>query len=470
MTIEDVDLLIVGGGKAGKTLAMERARAGQSVAMVERGMIGGTCINVACIPTKTVINSGRILQDVRRAGEFGIAGVGEPRIDIELLLRRKESVVDAMVQGQFAAFTESGMDLILGEAKFVAPRTVQVALNDGGVRTLRGADVVLNLGMSPYLPDIEGLGSAGAHTSETLLRLDSLPESIIVLGGGYIGCEFADVLNTLGVEVTVVQRGPLLLAREDNETSEGIAQAFLAAGITLRLGETARRVSRADDGTVSLALDSGAILTASELLVAVGRTPETSEIGLEQAGVRLTDRGFIAVDEYLRTSAERVWAAGDAAGTPQFTHASYDDYRVLATNLAAQAGQGELRSTQGRLIPYCVFTTPELARVGLTEAEARAAGYDVRIARMPVAAIPRARTIGHLEGTWTAVIDRDSRQILGAALRGPEASEAIAVVQMAMLAGLEYTRVRDAIIAHPTIAEGLNLLFTPAFLEAEVTK
>ena len=470
MTIEDVDLLIVGGGKAGKTLAMERARAGQSVAMVERGMIGGTCINVACIPTKTVINSGRILQDVRRAGEFGIAGVGEPRIDIELLRRRKESVVDAMVQGQFAAFTESGMDLILGEAKFVAPRTVQVALNDGGVRTLRGADVVLNLGMSPYLPDIEGLGSAGAHTSETLLRLDSLPESIIVLGGGYIGCEFADVLNTLGVEVTVVQRGPLLLAREDNETSEGIAQAFLAAGITLRLGETARRVSRADDGTVSLALDSGAILTASELLVAVGRTPETSEIGLEQAGVRLTDRGFIAVDEYLRTSAERVWAAGDAAGTPQFTHASYDDYRVLATNLAAQAGQGELRSTQGRLIPYCVFTTPELARVGLTEAEARAAGYDVRIARMPVAAIPRARTIGHLEGTWTAVIDRDSRQILGAALRGPEASEAIAVVQMAMLAGLEYTRVRDAIIAHPTIAEGLNLLFTPAFLEAEVTK
>ena len=470
MTIEDVDLLIVGGGKAGKTLAMERARAGQSVAVVERGMIGGTCINVACIPTKTVINSGRILQDVRRAGEFGIAGVGEPRIDIELLRRRKESVVDAMVQGQFAAFTESGMDLILGEAKFVAPRTVQVALNDGGVRTLRGADVVLNLGMSPYLPDIEGLGSAGAHTSETLLRLDSLPESIIVLGGGYIGCEFADVLNTLGVEVTVVQRGPLLLAREDNETSEGIAQAFLAAGITLRLGETARRVSRADDGTVSLALDSGAILTASELLVAVGRTPETSEIGLEQAGVRLTDRGFIAVDEYLRTSAERVWAAGDAAGTPQFTHASYDDYRVLATNLAAQAGQGELRSTQGRLIPYCVFTTPELARVGLTEAEARAAGYDVRIARMPVAAIPRARTIGHLEGTWTAVIDRDSRQILGAALRGPEASEAIAVVQMAMLAGLEYTRVRDAIIAHPTIAEGLNLLFTPAFLEAEVTK
>ena len=469
MVIENVDLLVVGGGKAGKSLAMECARAGQSVAMVERGMIGGTCINVACIPTKTLINSGRILQDVRCAAEFGIAGAEDVRAEIGRLRRRKEDVVDAMVQRQLAAFTGSGMDLILGEARFVAPRTVEVTLPDGRVRTIRGADVVLNLGASPTIPNIEGLDRVEAHTSETLLRLDALPQSIIVLGGGYIGCEFADVLNTLGVTVTVVQRAERLLPGEDPDVSEEVAQSFRAAGITLHLGETAQRVSRADDGTISVTLNSGVTLDASEVLVAVGRTPQTAGIDLERADVRLTDRGFVEVDEYLRTSAERVWAAGDVAGSPQFTHASYDDYRVLAHNLASRAGAGALRSTNGRLIPYCVFTTPELARVGLTESAARAAGHRVRIARMPVAAIPRARTLGHLEGTWKAVIDADSHQILGAALRGPEASEAIAVLQMAMLAALEYTRVRDAIIAHPTIAEGLNLLFTPAFLEAEGT-
>jgi pyruvate/2-oxoglutarate dehydrogenase complex dihydrolipoamide dehydrogenase (E3) component len=213
-------------------------------------------------------------------------------------------------------------------------------------------------------------------------------------------------------------------------------------------------------------LSSGESVTAADILVAVGRAPVTAGVGLTEAGIALTGRGFIEVDDYLRTSAEHVWAAGDAAGTEQFTHASFDDYRVLKTNLAAQEGQGELRSTRGRLIPYCVFTTPELGRVGLSEAEAREAGHRVRIARMPVAAIPRARTVGHLEGLWKAVVDRDTDRILGVALLGTEASEAIAVIQMAMLAGLEYTAVRDAIITHPTIAEGLNLLFTPAYLEA----
>jgi probable pyridine nucleotide-disulfide oxidoreductase len=465
MDIEDLDLLVIGGGKAGKSLAMDVARDGHRVAMVERGMIGGTCINVACIPTKTIINSGRILEGTRRATEFGITGVENPRMDIDLLRHRKEDVVGTMVNGQLTSFTGSGMDFILGEATFVAPRTVEVALNDGGIRTLRGADVVVNLGTEPLLPDMEGLAQSAVQTSNTLLELEALPESIIVLGGGYVGCEFADFLNTVGVRVTIIQRGDHLLPREDADVAAAIERNFSESGITLRLGESAESISRAADGTVTVTLSSGDAVAAADILVAVGRAPVTAGVGLAESGVRLTDRGFIEVDEYLRTSTEHVWAAGDAAGTTQFTHASYDDYRVLKANLAAQNGQGERRSTTGRLIPYCVFTTPELGRVGLTETQARAAGHQVRVARMPVAAIPRARTVGHLAGTWKAVVDRETNKILGAALLGTEASEAIAVVQMAMLAGMEYTAVRDAIITHPTIAEGLNLLFTRAYLE-----
>jgi pyruvate/2-oxoglutarate dehydrogenase complex dihydrolipoamide dehydrogenase (E3) component len=465
MDVEEVDLLVVGGGKAGKSLAMDAARAGQKVAMVERGMIGGTCINVACIPTKTIINSGRVLKDARRAAEFGIRGVEHPTMDIDLLRHRKEEVVGTMVKGQLASFTGSGMDFILGEATFTGPRTVEVTLNSGGSRTLRGSDVVVNLGTEPLLPDIDGLADSKVQTSNSLLKLQALPESIIVLGGGYVGCEFADFLSTVGVRVTVIQRGDQLLPREDGDVTAMIEQALVEAGTTLRLGVSAESISRASDGTVSVELSSGESVTAEDILVAVGRAPVTAGVGLTEAGIALTDRGFIEVDDYLRTSAEHVWAAGDAAGTPQFTHASYDDYRVLKANLAAQDGQGELRSTRGRLIPYCVFTTPELGRVGLSEAEAREAGHRVRVARMPVAAIPRARTVGHLDGMWKAVVDRDTNRILGAALLGTEASEAIAVLQMAMLTGMEYTAVRDAIITHPTIAEGLNLLFTPAYLE-----
>jgi pyruvate/2-oxoglutarate dehydrogenase complex dihydrolipoamide dehydrogenase (E3) component len=466
MDAEEVDLLVVGGGKAGKSLAMDMARAGQKVAMIERSMIGGTCINVACIPTKTIITSGRVLKDVRRAAEFGISGVEDPLMDIDLLRHRKEDVVGTMVKGQLASFTGSGMDFILGEATFRGPRTVEVTLNSGGTRTLRGSDVVVNLGTEPLLPDIDGLAESQVQTSNTLLKLQALPESIIVLGGGYVGCEFADFLSTIGVRVTVIQRGDRLLPREDGDVTALIEQALVEGGTTLRLGVSAESISRAADGTVSVELSSGESVTAADILVAVGRAPVTAGIGLTEAGIALTGRGFIEVDDYLRTSAEHVWAAGDAAGTEQFTHASFDDYRVLKTNLAAQDGQGELRSTRGRLIPYCVFTTPELGRVGLSEAEAREAGHRVRIARMPVAAIPRARTVGHLEGMWKAVVDRDTNRILGASLLGTEASEAIAVIQMAMLAGMEYTAVRDAIITHPTIAEGLNLLFTPAYLEA----
>lgn len=463
--IEEFDLLVIGGGKAGKTLAMEFAQDGRSVAMVERAMIGGTCINVACIPTKTLINSGRVLSQVRRAAEFGIIGVVAPRMDLTLLRDRKEDVVGTMVAGQSAAFIGSGMDFLLGEAGFVAPRTVRVALNEGGERVLRGTDVVVNLGTEPSLPDIPGLVESRVQTSNTFLQLDEMPASIIILGGGYIGCEFADLLNTIGVAVTVVQGPQQLLAQEDADIAAEIEKRFIESGILLKLGERATAIERSEDGTVTVTLSSGDSVVADDILVALGRTPVTEGIGLDLAGILTDSRGFIITDEYLRTTAAGVWAAGDVAGSPQFTHASYDDYRVLSRNLRGSDVGLPLRSTTGRLIPYCVFLTPELGRVGLTEIQARAAGADVRIARMPVAAIPRARTLGHLEGVWKAVIDRLTDQILGVSFIGAESSEVISVVQMAMLAGLPYMAVRDAVITHPTMAEGLTLLFSRAYLE-----
>ncbi|QHK20049.1 FAD-dependent oxidoreductase [Pseudarthrobacter psychrotolerans] len=460
MQPRNVDLLVVGGGKAGKSLAMDLAAAGQSVAMVERGMIGGTCINVACIPTKTLVNSARLLKTMRRAAEFGITGAESPAIDIDLLRRRKDDVVGTMVAGQRKSFLASGMDLVIGEAKFVADRTVEVALDGGGTRTISGTNVVINTGMVPSLPPIDGLAGANVQTSESILRLQELPASMVVLGGGYIGAEYASMLNLMGVRVTVVQRGTHLLGREDPDVAAAVAEAFTRDGIELRLGVEATRVTRAADGTVHMELSDGGTVSAEDILVALGREPVTAGLGLEKTGVELTPRGFVAVDQHLRTTASGVWAAGDVAGSPQFTHASWNDFRILKANLA-----GGSLSTKDRLVPYAVFITPELGRVGLTETEARAAGHNVRVARMPVSAIPRARTIGELDGVWTAVVDRDTDLILGAALLSAEASEVIAVVQMVMLGGLRYQQVRDAVITHPTMAEGLQLLLSDAFLE-----
>ncbi|POH74264.1 FAD-dependent oxidoreductase [Arthrobacter glacialis] len=459
MAVQEFDLLVLGGGKAGKSLAMDWAAAGQRVAMVERGMIGGTCINVACIPTKTLVNSARLLQVTRRAAEFGIAGADSPTVDIELLRARKEDVVGTMVAGQRKSFLTSGMVLVLGQARFIAPRTVEVMDSDGTLRTLRGTNVVVNTGMVPLVPDIPGLRAAQPLTSTTILELAELPASIIIVGGGYIGCEFASMLAIMGVQVTLLQRGRSLLPREDPDVAAAVSTALEASGIAVRLAVETVAVSRVG-GVVSAELSDGSNVTAAEILVAVGRTPVTSELGLDAAGVQVTDHEFVQVDEYLRTTAEGVWAAGDVAGSPQFTHASWNDYRILKTNLS-----GGSWSTRGRLVPYCVFTTPELGRLGLSENEARAAGRNIRIATMPVSAIPRARTVGALDGVWKAVVERGTDQILGVSLLGHDSSEVIAVVQMAMLGKLPYQQLRDAVIAHPTMAEGLQLLFSDAFLE-----
>ena len=460
---EDVDLLVVGGGKAGKSLAMLRARAGDRVVMVERDKVGGTCINVACIPTKTLISSARVLREVQGSGAHGVTlpgrdgGAGaleRARIDLAALRARKEAVVGGMVAAHEKMFPASGMDFVRGTARFVAPRTVEIALNDGGRRRVRGARVLINTGTTPSVPPIEGLADVRYWTSEDLLTLPELPTGLVVLGGGVIGVEMASLMGLLGVPVTVVHAGAHILDREDDDVAAEVAAGLEALGATILTGARASKVAAAPDGRgVVVTTADGREAAGSHLLVALGRTPVTAGLGLEAAGVELTGRGFVRVDDHLRTTAPGVYAAGDVAGTPQFTHASWNDFRVLRDLFA-----GKEAATTGRLIPWAVFTTPELGHVGMSEAEAREAGYEVRVAKTPTAAVPRAKTLGRTEGFLKVIIDARTDLILGAAIIGAEASEVVTSIQMAMLGGLRWQQVRDAVITHPTMGEGLNIV------------
>ena len=453
--VEEVDLLVLGGGKAGKSLAMDRAKAGLVVAMVERDKIGGTCINVACIPTKALVGSARTLLTARHAARMGVEVNGHALVSVEGLREHKSSVVGGMVAAHEKMFADSGMDFVLGTARFVGPRTVRVETRGGQTRHIRGRDVVINTGTTPAIPDLPGIQAADVWTSETILQLAWLPHRLLILGGGYVGCEFASMFAVFGTKVTLIQGPSQLLPREDEDIAAEVAGILADQGVELRLGARVTAVGRSPGhGEVTVTLESGAQLSGQELLVATGRLPVTADLGLDSAGVALTDRGFVAVDARLRTSADRVWAAGDVAGSPQFTHASWHDFRVLEAQLT-----GGDAVTTGRLVPYTVFITPELARVGMTERQARASGHHVLVATLPVSAIPRAKTLHDKTGIWKAVVDADTDLILGAALLGHNAGEVIATVQMAMLAGLPYQQVRDAVLTHPTMSEGLNLLF-----------
>lgn len=452
---EKYDLVVVGGGKAGKSLAMLRAKKGDKVFMVERDKIGGTCINVACIPTKTLVSSARRLAEVRTAAAYGVdlpgADLASAGVNLEALRARKESVVGGMVEAHKKMFAAPGLDFVLGTAKFVGPKTVEATLADGSVRVVEGEKVLINTGTTPAIPPIEGLGDVAYWTSEDALRLTEIPDRLVILGGGVIGVEMASMMAAFGADVTLIEGGEHILAREDADVAEEMAANLAAQGVTVRTGERAVRVSSGDEGV--LVHTTAGEVAGTRLLVALGRTPVTKGLGLEAAGVELTERGFVKVDSRLETTAPGVYAAGDVAGTPQFTHASWNDFRVLRDLFA-----GKDASTEGRLIPWAVFATPELGRVGMSESEARAAGRDIRVAKVAAAAVPRAKTHGHIEGFYKVVVDAETDRILGATVIGDGASEVVASVQMAMLGGLTWQRVRDAVIAHPTMAEGLNIV------------
>jgi pyruvate/2-oxoglutarate dehydrogenase complex dihydrolipoamide dehydrogenase (E3) component len=455
MSIEHYQNLIVGSGVAGKILAWTLAGQGQKTVVVERSMVGGSCPNVACLPSKNVIYSAKAVSLVHPTKGLGVM-TGSPHVDMAGVARRKWRMVNELVEVHLGNFKASGAELIMGEARFTEPKTVRVTLNAGGTRSLGGERVFINVGTRATIPEVPGLAAAAPMTHVEALNLERLPEHLVVLGGGYVGLEFAQAMRRFGSRVTIIQRGQRLLEREDLDVADALFELMKDEGIDVLLQWEVLNVTGRSGTGVALRIRSGAAektLEVSDILVATGRTPNTDRLDTAKAGVELDSRGYIRVNDRLQTSAPHVWAMGECAGSPQFTHVGEDDCRVVLNNLA-----GGNRTTRGRLIPYCLFTDPELAHVGMTESEARAKGVGYRIARMPMAMVLRTHTLSEKRGFIKALISSDDR-LLGFTAFGAEASELMAVAQTAMIGGIPYTVLRDTIWTHPTAAEGLLGLF-----------
>jgi pyruvate/2-oxoglutarate dehydrogenase complex dihydrolipoamide dehydrogenase (E3) component len=455
MTIEHYQNLVIGSGEAGKILAWNLAKMGQKTVVVERSMIGGSCPNVACLPSKNVIYSAKAVSLVDPKAGLGVV-TGPLQVDMAGVARRKRKMVEGLIELHLGNFKASGAELVMGEARFTEPKTVQVNLNAGGSRQLRGDRVFLNVGSRASIPDVPGLAAAGPMTHVEALNLERLPDHLIILGGGYVGLEFAQAMRRFGSRVTIIQRNHQLLEREDPDVADALLELMKDEGIDVLLQAETLNVTGRSGTSVKLQVRSGTAertLEASDILVAAGRTPNTDRLDVAKGGVELDSRGYIRVNEKLQTTAADVWATGDCAGSPQFTHVGFDDFRIVLANLA-----GGSRTTRGRLIPYCLFTDPELAHVGMNESDARAKNVPYRVARLPMSLVLRMRTLSQTRGFIKALIGADDR-ILGFTAFGAEASELMAVAQTAMLGGMPYTALRDAIFTHPTAAEGLVALF-----------
>lgn len=453
---ENFDVVVLGSGQGGKRLAWYLGRSGKKVAVVERQWVGGSCPAVACLPSKNEIWSARVAQLVRNAANFGTI-TGSVRTDMARVRRRKQEMIDLEIELHLNLYKQSGAELIMGSGRFIGPKTIEVALNDGGTRVLAGNEIVINVGSHAAIPDRPGLRDAQPLTHIEALELDEVPPHLIVLGGGYIGVEMAQAYRRFGSRVTIIEPGPRIMGREDADIAEEIGNALDREGIEIFPATKPIRVDGLNGKSVSVTVQRGTvkeIIEGSHLLVATGRVANTEDIGLETAGIELTERGFIQVDEELRTTVPGVWAIGECAGSPQFTHVSVDDFRIVRDNML-----GGKRRTDDRLIPNVMFTDPPLARVGLSEDEAQHQGIPIRVAKLPMRKVLRTFATDEAEGFMKVLVAERDDQILGFAMIGSEAGEVMAAIQTAMLAGLPYTRLRDAVFAHLTIAEGLGPLF-----------
>lgn len=454
----DYHAIIVGSGQGGGPLAGAFAKAGRRTLLVERSHIGGTCINEGCSPTKTMIASGRVAYLARRAGDYGVR-TGEVSIDLARVRERKRAIVNSFRSGSERALAKAGVEVRMGTGRFTGPRTIEITAADG-TRTAATAEiVVINTGLRSVAPSIPGLEHVPALDSTSVMELDVVPEHLLILGGGYIGLEFAQLFRRFGSRVTVVHRGAQLLPREDADIATAIASVLRDDGIDVWTNANTTHVSRTADGRVVLLVhstDGDVEVSGSHLLVATGRRPNTDHLGADAAGIALDDQGFVKVDSRLETNVRGVYAIGDVKGGPAFTHISYDDFRILRANLI----EGRNATTDGRVVPYTVFTDPQLGRVGMTEAEARRAGLDVRVATLPMSSVARALEMDESRGMMKAVVDASTNRILGAAVFGIEGGELATQLQIAMMGGLPYTALRDGVFSHPTLAESLNNLFS----------
>jgi pyruvate/2-oxoglutarate dehydrogenase complex dihydrolipoamide dehydrogenase (E3) component len=456
---EEFDLVILGGGTGSSVAAWTFASEGKKVAVVDRKYIGGSCPNIACLPSKNVIHSAKVASYFRRSQEFGITHGGFS-INMADVRERKRKMVRGLNDMYMANYRDTGAEFILGTGRFVALRTVEVTLAEGTTRQLRGENVIVSTGTRAALEAIPGLAAAQPLTHIEALELDEIPGHLLVVGGGYVGVELSQAIRRFGSRVTIIDRNARLMSREDPDVCEALRSLFADEGIDILLNTRLKQVSGKSGDSVNIAVEQDGVekvLKGSHILVATGRVPNTEGLGLELIGVELTERGYIKVNERLQTTAPGVWAIGEIAGSPQFTHISVDDFRVVHANLT-----GGSRATTGRQVPYCLFTDPELARIGLSETEAKARGIAYRLFKVPMEINLRAPTLAETRGFLKALVDAHSDRILGFTAFGVGAGEILAGVQIAMIAGLPYTALRDAVLSHPTLTEGLIPLFSSA--------
>jgi pyruvate/2-oxoglutarate dehydrogenase complex dihydrolipoamide dehydrogenase (E3) component len=455
--MDHYDAIIIGSGQAGKPLATTLGKAGWKSALIERAYIGGTCINYGCTPTKTMFNSARVAYLARRAVDYGVHN-GEVKVSMAEVRRRKQSVVESFRESGLKGIQRTeNLDLLTGNAKFIGPHEIEVQLNDGGTRHLSAEKIFINAGGRPAQPQLEGIDNVPTLDSTSIMELDELPEHLLVLGGGYIGLEFGQMFRRFGTDVTMVQRAGQLLGREDSDVAEAVLKVMEEDGIKVWVNTEAIRVKQ--DGTrIELTVrtpEGEQTLSGTHLLVAVGRKPNTEDLNLAVVGVETDKRGNVKVNSKLETNVPGVYALGDVTGGPQFTHISYDDFRIIRTNLL----QGGNATTDGRLVPYTVFIDPQLGRVGISETAAREKGLNTRVAKLPMTHVARAIEMSETRGFMKAIVDADTNQILGAAVLGVEGGELMTMFEIAMMGKLPYTVLKDAIFAHPTLAESLNNLF-----------
>ena len=456
-TVENYDVVVLGSGEGGKYIAWALAKKGRKVAVVERRWIGGSCPNIACLPSKNIIHSAKVASYFARSEEFGI-NKGATSIDMVAVRDRKRKMVAGLVDMHVANYRQTGAELVMGSGRFVGPKTIEVTLAGGGLRVLRGENVVVNTGSRATLDPIPGLSEARPLTHIEALELDHVPEHLLVLGGGYIGLELAQAMRRFGSRVTITERNERLVHREDIDIAAGLQELCHDEGIEVVTGVCVTSVTgQSGAGVTVRGTRDGSVwsLEATHLLVATGRQPNTEGIGLPLAGVEVNERGHVKVNERLQTSAPGVWAVGDCTGGPHFTHISFDDFRVVVANLT-----GVDKVTTGRQVPFCLFTDPEFARIGLSETEAKEQGIAYRLAKIPMLVDLRTRTLSETRGFMKVLIDTHSDRILGFTMFGVMAGEVMSTVQVVMLGGLPYTVLRDAVFTHPTMLEGLIPLFS----------
>jgi pyruvate/2-oxoglutarate dehydrogenase complex dihydrolipoamide dehydrogenase (E3) component len=453
---EMFDILVLGSGKSGKLLAWHMAQSGRRTAVVERRWVGGSCPNIACLPSKNEIWSAKVAHLARHGARFGVM-TGSVTTAMATVVKRKRDMVEREITAHLHNFKTTGAELIMGSGHFVAPKTLEVRLNAGGTRVLAGERVFINVGTRAAIPPVPGLEAARPLTHIEALELDYLPSHLIVLGAGYIGLELAQAYRRFGSRVTVIEPGRQLMGREDPDVAAEMQRILTDEGIQFLSEVEARNVHGCSGEAVRVAIRTPSgeqEIEGSDILVAAGRVPNTQDVGLETAGVALDPRGYIRVNDRLETATANVWAMGDCAGSPQFTHVAGDDFRIIRDNLA-----GGTRSTRGRLVPYCMFTDPQLAHVGLSEREAQRDGIAVRVAKLAMSAVLRTEATDERQGFMKALVAQDDDRILGFTMIGAEAGEVTAAVQTAILANLPYQELRVAILTHPTMAEGLGSLF-----------